>query len=106
MGQEGAVRATAADIVCGVCDGDTGTSDREFLRNFGSIIISNPDMLHYSILPQVIYICNQNLYYRSNDVFQHKKWKRFISNLKYVIIDEAHVYKYDRISCALMYIFV
>jgi DEAD/DEAH box helicase domain-containing protein len=44
-------------------------------RDTGRIIISNPDMLHAGILPN------------------HPKWIKFFSNLKYIVIDEAHAYR-------------
>ncbi len=38
-------------------------------------MLSNPDMLHASILPY------------------HPKWSRFFSNLRYVVLDEIHTYR-------------
>lgn len=56
-------------------DGDTPNSVRIAARNSGRIVISNPDMLHAGILPN------------------HPKWIRFLSALKYVVIDEIHTYR-------------
>jgi len=56
-------------------DGDTPESLRTSARDSGRIIISNPDMLHSGILPN------------------HPKWIKFFSNLKYIVIDEAHAYR-------------
>ena len=56
-------------------DGDTPASVRVSARESGRIVISNPDMLHSGILPN------------------HPKWIKFLSNLKYVVIDEVHVYR-------------
>ncbi|MCL2441861.1 MAG: DEAD/DEAH box helicase [Treponema sp.] len=56
-------------------DGDTPESLRISARDSGRIIISNPDMLHTAILPN------------------HPKWIKFFSNLKYIVIDEAHAYR-------------
>ena len=56
-------------------DGDTPDSLRVSARDTGRIIISNPDMLHTGILPN------------------HPKWIKFFSNLKFVVIDEAHAYR-------------
>ncbi|MDR1901693.1 MAG: DEAD/DEAH box helicase [Treponema sp.] len=56
-------------------DGDTPESLRAKARERGRIIISNPDMLHAGIL------------------HNHPKWMRFFSNLKYIVIDEAHAYR-------------
>ena len=56
-------------------DGDTPSSVRAAARETGRIIISNPDMLHSGILPN------------------HPKWIRFLSRIKYVVIDEIHIYR-------------
>ena len=62
-------------IKCGTYDGDTPTDTRRRLRDEANIILTNPDMLHTSILPY------------------HSRWNRFFSNLKYVVIDEIHTYR-------------
>ncbi|NCO66280.1 MAG: DEAD/DEAH box helicase [Candidatus Aquicultor secundus] len=54
-------------------DGDTPREERAAIRRNASLILSNPDMLHYSILPF------------------HKQWASFLLNLKYIIVDEIHV---------------
>jgi DEAD/DEAH box helicase domain-containing protein len=59
----------------GVYDGDTARYERRFLRGRLDILITNPDMLSYGILPH------------------HRRWEAFFSRLKYVIIDELHLYK-------------
>ncbi|GBG90630.1 hypothetical protein CBR_g50975 [Chara braunii] len=61
--------------VMGVYDGDTPQDRRPSLRNEAQLLITNPDMLHVSILP----------------VYQ--QFKRFLSSLKYVVVDEAHMYR-------------
>ena len=55
-------------------DGDTPTEDRANIRDTVQILFTNPDMLHCSILPN------------------HSKWRRFLVNLRYIVIDECHVY--------------
>jgi DEAD/DEAH box helicase domain-containing protein len=60
--------------VC-IYDGDTPQSIRSDARDKGRIIISNPDMLHAGILPN------------------HPKWIRFFANLKFIVIDEMHMYR-------------
>lgn len=55
-------------------DGDTDWADRNLIRDEGRIIFTNPDMLHITILPQ------------------EDKWRTFLQNLKYVVVDEIHVY--------------
>lgn len=63
---------TTFDI--GVYDGDVREDARAEVRADARLIITNPDMLHVSILPS------------------HKQWVRFLSGLRYVVIDEAHAY--------------
>ncbi|KFY37664.1 hypothetical protein V494_04676 [Pseudogymnoascus sp. VKM F-4513 (FW-928)] len=55
-------------------DGDTAMADRNIIREEGRIIFTNPDMLHITILPQ------------------EEKWRTFLQNLKFVVVDEIHVY--------------
>jgi len=56
-------------------DGDTPSSARQAIRKKGHIVVTNPDMLHLGILPH------------------HTKWMDFFINLKYVVIDEVHIYR-------------
>lgn len=57
-----------------IYDGDTPKHLRPNIRNKSKIILSNPYGIHH-YLPW------------------HYKWKPFLQNLKYLIIDEAHVYR-------------
>ena len=59
----------------GAYDGDTPTKVRTRLRDEAAIILTNPDMLHLGILPN------------------HHLWATFLRNLRYVIVDEAHIYR-------------
>ncbi|XP_060674220.1 uncharacterized protein LOC107433954 isoform X5 [Ziziphus jujuba] len=59
----------------GVYDGDTPKEERKWLRDNVRLLITNPDMLHMSILPH------------------HKQFERILSNLRFVVVDEAHAYK-------------
>ncbi|MFQ5343421.1 MAG: DEAD/DEAH box helicase [Anaerolineae bacterium] len=56
-------------------DGDTPKPDRARIRKGAAILLTNPDMLHVGILPN------------------HNLWSHFFANLKYVVIDEAHIYR-------------
>ena len=56
-------------------DGDTPGDARKAIRSAGSIVVTNPDMLHSGILPH------------------HTKWMRLFENLRYVVIDELHTYR-------------
>jgi DEAD/DEAH box helicase domain-containing protein len=62
------------DTIVETFDGDTQMADRNLIRDEGRIIFTNPDMLHITILPQ------------------EEKWRTFLQNLKYVVVDEIHVY--------------
>lgn len=77
---------TRARIVFDTYDGDTKREARTKLRRRGNIILTNPDMLSLGILPN------------------HSMWADFIANLKYIVIDEAHVYRGvfgSQVACVL-----
>ena len=56
-------------------DGDTPQAERTEIRKHTRVLLTNPDMLHIGILPN------------------HSSWSRLLHNLKYVVIDEAHIYR-------------
>lgn len=56
-------------------DGDTPGDARRAARERAGVLMTNPDMLHSGILPH------------------HAQWARLFSNLKYVVIDELHMYR-------------
>ena len=58
-----------------IYDGDTSQSSRPAIRTKARLVISNPDMLHTGILPH------------------HTAWAEFFRNLRFVVIDEMHVYR-------------
>jgi DEAD/DEAH box helicase domain-containing protein len=58
-----------------VYDGDTPGDARRAVRDHSRVVLTNPDMLHASILPN------------------HARWARIFQNLKYVVIDELHTYR-------------
>lgn len=62
-------------INCYTYDGDTPVNIRQKVRKAGQIVITNPDMLHSAILPH------------------HTKWVSLFENLRYVVIDELHIYR-------------
>lgn len=64
-----------AEINSYTYDGDTPSNIRQKIRQAGHIVITNPDMLHSGILPH------------------HTKWVSLFENLKYVVIDELHIYR-------------
>jgi DEAD/DEAH box helicase domain-containing protein len=60
-------------VRAGVYDGDTPRPERPLIRRNANLIMSNPDMLHASILPG------------------HARWADFFLRLALVVVDEAHV---------------
>ncbi|MFD7662885.1 DEAD/DEAH box helicase [Streptomyces sp. NPDC059788] len=58
-----------------VYDGDTPVEEREWVRQYGNYVLTNPDMLHLGILPA------------------HPRWSSFLRALRYVVIDECHTYR-------------
>lgn len=67
-------------IIIDTYDGDTPSSSRQYIRKYADIIFTNPDAIHASILP------NHNRVHDSG-------WTEFLTALKYVVIDEIHIYK-------------
>ncbi len=58
-----------------IYDGDTETERRWQIRKWANVILTNPDMLHVGVLPH------------------HDRWGDVLQNLRYVVVDEAHVYR-------------
>lgn len=58
-----------------IYDGDTPSRERPAIRRRSNLVITNPDMLHVGILPH------------------HAAWADLFSNLAFVVVDEAHVYR-------------
>ena len=56
-------------------DGDTPREERANIRKQARVVLTNPDMLHLGILPN------------------HQSWSKLFRNLKYVVIDETHIYR-------------
>ena len=56
-------------------DGDSSHEQRDWSRDHGEYLLTNPDMLHRSLLPG------------------HARWARFFGSLRYVVIDECHHYR-------------
>ena len=67
--------AKITDIAVDTCDGDTPFEARRWIQANSDVILTNPDFLHYSMLPG------------------HARWSRFFKRLRYVIIDEGHSYR-------------
>ena len=58
-----------------IYDGDTPTEQRWQIRKWANVILTNPDMVHVGLLPN------------------HDRWGDVLANLRYVVVDEAHVYR-------------
>lgn len=56
-------------------DGDTPQDVRRRVRDEAQVVLTNPDMLHQGVLPH------------------HPRWARFFGELRYVVVDEMHVYR-------------
>ena len=56
-----------------VVDGDTAGPERDAIRRTANWILTNPDLLHHSMLPG------------------HRHWADFLHRLQFVVVDEAHV---------------
>ncbi len=65
----------APDVVAATYDGDTPKEERGWVKRAARLVITNPDMLHIGVLPY------------------HTGWGLFFRNLRYVVVDEAHVYR-------------
>jgi len=68
----GVIDGMGLELETGIYDGDTEPTMRRRLRRSGRIVLTNPDMLHASVLPN------------------HGGWGGFFGNLRYVVIDEVH----------------
>jgi DEAD/DEAH box helicase domain-containing protein len=56
-------------------DGDSGRDQRDWARDHAEYVLTNPDMLHHSLLPG------------------HSRWADFLGSLSYVVVDECHHYR-------------
>ena len=56
-------------------DGDTPQHERAAIRKNARLLLTNPEMLHVGILPN------------------HRLWSRFLRRLRFVVIDEGHMYR-------------
>ena len=62
-------------VRAGTCDGDTPLPERDWVRAHADVVLTNPDFLHFSLLPG------------------HERWTRLLRGLRYVVIDECHAYR-------------
>ena len=62
-------------VRAGTCDGDTPLPERDWVRAHADVVLTNPDFLHFSLLPG------------------HERWTRLLRGLRYIVIDECHAYR-------------
>ncbi len=63
------------DVRVSTHDGDSSREQREWTRDHAEYVLTNPDMLHHSLLPG------------------HERWRSFLSQLGFVVVDECHHYR-------------
>ncbi|MDQ4055409.1 MAG: DEAD/DEAH box helicase [Actinomycetota bacterium] len=69
------IRSLGLDVRVTTHDGDSSREERDWARDHAEYVLTNPDMLHRSLLPG------------------HHRWARFLGSLRYVVIDECHHYR-------------
>ena len=75
VGETASTQSSFFNLHSSTYDGDTPRADRPSIRRTARVLLSNPDMLHAGILPY------------------HTNWADFFANLRYVVLDELHVYR-------------
>ncbi|WP_447644649.1 DEAD/DEAH box helicase [Nocardioides zeae] len=73
--QLAAVERLATGIRAVTHDGDSPPELRDWTRDHAEYVLTNPDMLHHSLLPG------------------HQRWPAFWRGLRYVVVDECHHYR-------------
>ncbi|WP_374109459.1 DEAD/DEAH box helicase [Actinotalea sp. K2] len=63
------------DLRAATCDGDTDLSDRRWIQDHADVVLTNPDLLHFSLLPG------------------HRRWVRLLRSLRFVVVDESHAFR-------------
>ena len=61
-------------IIARAFDADADAADRRRARESGRVLVTNPEMLHMNLLPY------------------HGRWARFLTGLRFVVLDEVHTY--------------
>jgi DEAD/DEAH box helicase domain-containing protein len=63
------------DVRAATYDGDTAMEERDWARHHADLVLTNPDMLHYAMLPG------------------HARWAAYFKRLRLVVVDECHGYR-------------
>lgn len=63
------------DVRVATCDGDTSLEERRWVQEYADVVLTNPDFLHFALLPQ------------------HRRWARLLGSLRYVVVDECHAFR-------------
>ncbi len=71
----GEMKSDNSPIKAGIYDGDTSSANRIAIRKSSNIVLTNPDMIHLGILPH------------------HTAWSQFLAKLRFVVLDEVHIYR-------------
>ena len=62
-------------VLAGAYDGDACNEERTWIRKQATVVLTNPEMLHSGMLPH------------------HDRWAAFLSRLRYVVVDELHIFR-------------
>ncbi|MEY2458636.1 MAG: box helicase protein, partial [Acidimicrobiaceae bacterium] len=62
-------------LVAAAYDGDCTPEERTWVRRNANVVLTNPEMLHYGVLPH------------------HARWATFLMRLRYVVLDELHAFR-------------
>jgi DEAD/DEAH box helicase domain-containing protein len=63
------------DVRAAVVDGDSTREERTWAARYADVVLTNPDMLHRSLLPG------------------HRRWRELWGGLRMVVVDESHHYR-------------
>lgn len=69
------VAGRTRDVRVATCDGDTSLEERRWVQEHADVVLTNPDFLHFALLPQ------------------HRRWARLLGSLRYVVVDECHAFR-------------
>ncbi len=69
------LRRLGLPVRCATHDGDSTPDERAWTRDHAEYVLTNPDMLHRSLLPG------------------HERWSHFWGSLSHVVVDECHHYR-------------